>query len=143
MAVLSFTVPGMPLIYTGQEAGLNKRLLFFEKDQVDWSNLTMQKFYEGLIRLKKTDQALWNGTAGGPIAILQTSVPTKVLAFSRQKGKNQIVAVFNMSAEPVEASIQVAPAGNYQEYFSGETKKLEKGTTLKLDKWGYQIFVRK
>ncbi len=32
MAILSFTVPGMPLIYTGQEAALNKRLLFFEKD---------------------------------------------------------------------------------------------------------------
>jgi len=37
MAVLTYTVPGMPLIYSGQEAGLDKRLLFFEKDEIDWS----------------------------------------------------------------------------------------------------------
>ena len=39
-AVLSFTVPGIPLIYSGQEAGLDKQLLFFEKDTIDWSDLT-------------------------------------------------------------------------------------------------------
>ncbi len=143
MAVLTFTIPGMPLIYTGQEAGLNKRLLFFEKDQVDWSNLTMQKFYEKLIKLKKDDEALWNGTAGGALTLIQTSVPAKVLAFGREKDNNQVLAVFNMSAGPVEASLQVPQAGDYREYFSGETKTLEKGTTLKLDKWGYKIFVRK
>jgi glycosidase len=37
-AVMSYTIPGMPLIYTGQEAGNSKRLEFFEKDEVDWSN---------------------------------------------------------------------------------------------------------
>ena len=32
MAILSYTVPGMGLVYSGQEAGLDKRLRFFEKD---------------------------------------------------------------------------------------------------------------
>ena len=143
MATLSFLVPGMPLIYTGQEAALKKRLLFFEKDQVDWSNLEMQKLYQNLIKLKKENVALWNGSAGGNLAIVETSIPTKVLAFSRIKENNEVLAVFNLSAEPVEAAIQLAKDGDYQEYFSGETKKLEKGTTLKLDKWGYQVYVKK
>ncbi len=30
-AVLMYTLPGMPLIYTGQEVGLNRALEFFEK----------------------------------------------------------------------------------------------------------------
>jgi glycosidase len=143
MAVLSFTVPGMPLIYTGQEIGMKKRLLFFEKDQIDWSNQEMQQFYQKLIKLKKDEVALWNGTAGGKLSILQTSVPAKVMAFTREKDNNQVVAVFNMSAEPVEATIALSQAGDYQEYFSGDLNKLDKGTSLKLDKWGYKIFVRK
>jgi glycosidase len=36
MAVFSATVPGMPLIYSGQEDELNKRLKFFEKDVIEW-----------------------------------------------------------------------------------------------------------
>ena len=35
-AVLMATVPGMPLVYSGQEAGLDKRLEFFEKDAINW-----------------------------------------------------------------------------------------------------------
>ena len=143
MAVLSFTVPGMPLIYTGQEVGLKKRLLFFEKDQVDWSKLDMQQFYHQLIELKKEDTALWNGTAGGSVSILTTSIPAKVLAFSREKGNNQIIAVFNMSAGPVETTINLAKSGDYKEYFSGDTETLEKGTPIKLDKWAYKVFIRK
>lgn len=34
-AVLSFTLPGMPLIYNGQESRLDRRLAFFEKDPID------------------------------------------------------------------------------------------------------------
>ena len=36
MAVISFTVPGMPLIYGGNEIGLDRRLEFFEKDPIIW-----------------------------------------------------------------------------------------------------------
>jgi glycosidase len=143
MAVLTFAVPGMPLIYTGQEAALKKRLLFFEKDLVDWSKLEMQQFYQKLTKLKKEQPALWNGSAGGKLTIVQTSLPTKVLAFTRDKDKNQVLAIFNFSKEPVDAVIQPTQAGDYKEYFSGDTKTLEKGTSIKLDKWGYQVFVRK
>ena len=142
MAVFSFTVPGIPLIYTGQEAGLNRRLLFFEKDQIDWSNLEMQQFYQKLIQLKKAQPALWNGAAGGSLSIVETTKPDKILAFTREKDNNQVLAIFNLSAQPVDAILQLPKAGDYREYFSGETKTLEKGTTVKLDKWGYQIFVR-
>ncbi|MBW8324988.1 MAG: alpha-glucosidase C-terminal domain-containing protein [Prolixibacteraceae bacterium] len=142
-AALTFTIEGIPLLYSGQEAGLNKRLLFFEKDTINWSNLEMQKYYQSLISLKKSNEALWNGTAGAPMVFVETSAPRQVLAFTREKDKNQVLAVFNLSAQPVEATIQLPQAGDYQEYFSGETTTLEKGSTIKLDKWGYQVFVRK
>ena len=143
LATLTFTLEGIPLIYSGQEAGLKKRLLFFEKDTINWSNLEMQKFYQSLTSLKHNNQALWNGAAGGKMTLVETSAPEKVFAFSREKDKNQILAVFNLSVEPVDATIQLSEAGDYKEYFSGETKTLEKGSVIKLDKWGYQVFVRK
>jgi glycosidase len=142
MAVLTFTVPGMPLIYSGQETALNKRLLFFEKDQIDWSNLEMQKFYQKLIKLKKEEPALWNGAAGGPLKIVPTSLPVKVLAFTRNKGKNQVLAVYNFSKEPVDATIQLTQPGKYKEYFSGKIKKLGNGTKIHLDKWGVLVFTK-
>ena len=143
LATLTFTVEGIPLLYSGQEAGLHKRLLFFEKDTINWKNLEMQKFYQSLTSLKHNNPALGNGLAGGKMNLIETSVPEKVFAFTREKDKNQVLAIFNLSAEPVEATIQLPEAGDYKEYFSGETKTLEKGSSIKLDKWGYQVFVRR
>lgn len=143
LATLTFTIEGIPLIYSGQEAGLKKRLLFFEKDTINWSNLEMQKFYQSLVSLKKSNAALWNGVTGGPKKFVETSAPQQVLAFTREKDGNQVLAIFNLSAQPVEATIQLPQAGDYKEYFSGEEKTLEKGSTIKLEQWGYQVFVRK
>lgn len=142
-ATLTFTLEGIPLLYSGQEAGLDKRLLFFEKDTIDWNNLEMQKFYQSLIGLKHENPALWNGAAGGTMVFAETSDPVNVLAFSREKDDNQILAVFNLSPNPVEATVQIAQPGNYLDYFSGENTTLEKGPTIKLDRWGYQVFVKK
>lgn len=143
MATLTFTVEGIPLLYSGQEAGLNKKLLFFEKDTINWKNLEMQKFYQSLISLKKNNAALWNGISGGPMKFVENSTPQQVFAFTRVKDNNQVLAVFNLSANPVETNIQLPQTGNYQDYFSGETKTLEKGSTIKLDKWGYQVYILK
>jgi glycosidase len=142
-AALTFTIEGIPLLYSGQEAGLNKRLLFFEKDTINWSNLEMQKFYQKLVSLKHTNAALWNGTAGGPMVFAETSVPEKVLAFSREKDNDEVLSVFNFSAEPIDATVQIAAPGNYLDYFSGENITLEKNAVMNLGKWGYRILIRK
>lgn len=142
-ATLSFTVEGIPLLYSGQEAGLKKRLRFFEKDTIDWSNLEIQSFYQKLIKLKKEQTALWNGAAGGKLMLVENSNPARVLSFTREKDNSQVLAIFNLSAEPVEVQLQLNQTENYLDYFSGETKKLEKGTSIKLDKWAYWVLVRK
>jgi len=142
-ATLSFTVEGIPLLYSGQEAGLKKRLRFFEKDTIDWSNMEIQPFYQKLIKLKKEQVALWNGAAGGKLILVENSNPAKVLSFTREKDNSQVLAIFNLSAEPVEVQLQLNQTGNYLDYFSGETRNLEKGTSIKLDKWAYWVLVKK
>lgn len=142
IAALTFTVEGIPLIYSGQEAGLKKRLLFFEKDTINWKDLRMQVFYQSLIKLKHENQALWNGNEGAPIVFVETSVSDNVLAFTREKDTDKVLAIFNLSANPVDAILQLAQTENYKEYFSGETKILGKGTIIHLNKWGFQVFTR-
>ncbi|GET30397.1 alpha-amylase family glycosyl hydrolase [Prolixibacter sp. SD074] len=138
---LTFVVPGMPLIYSGQEAGLRKRLAFFEKDEIDWSDLSMSNFFHKLIQLKKDNNALWNGNSGGDFVTLENSAMPKVLTFSRQNNGNQVVSVFNLSPDPVSFEITGSfQEGTFKEAFTGQERTLN--GIFKLDPWGYQIFVK-
>lgn len=139
MAALYFTVPGLPLIYSGQEAGLNKRLDFFEKDEIDWSNLTKQTFYEELIQLKKNNEALWNGTAGGDIHFLPTS-NEHVLAFEREKNGNKVLVIINLSNNKVSTTVNDGlSAGEYKSYFPKAEYILEENQTIDLEAWDYLV----
>lgn len=61
-AVLTATFNGLPLIYSGQEAGLDKRLRFFDKDQILWRDHPNADLYKTLLHLKR--QTGRCGTAG-------------------------------------------------------------------------------
>src|SRR5688572_6161888 len=60
-AALCATIDGIPLLYSGQEEPLKKRLAFFEKDTIPFHNFEYEKFYSTLLNLKKKNKALWNG----------------------------------------------------------------------------------
>ena len=138
MAALTFVVEGMPLIYTGQEAGLNIMLEFFEKDQVDWSDLSMTEFYQSLIKLKKDNKALWNGAAGAPMEFMTTNQAEKVLLFKRQKENNTVVALFNLSNEAVSLTAETGLDGEFTEYFTSETITFPL-SDLELNAWEYKV----
>jgi glycosidase len=139
-AVFSFTIPGIPLIYSGQEAGLGKRLLFFEKDTIDWSNCEKQTFYEKLVDLKAENEALWNDGAGGDFTILETD-SENAFAFLREKGKNKVLAVFNFSSEESSIGFSLPGEGIFTNYFSEEKEELETQPVLEMPAWGYKIFI--
>lgn len=140
MAVLSFTLPGMPLIYSGQEVGLDKRLAFFDKDEINWDDLSMQPFYEKLIHLKKRNAALWNGSEGGDVHFLPTNNP-HVLAFEREKNGSKVVSVLNLSAENVSAAVNAdSSAGTYVSYLDNTTFDFNQEQIFDLAPWEYQIF---
>ncbi len=96
-ALLSFTLPGMPLIYGGQEGQLDRRLAFFAKDAITWAGFPRQAFYSELIALKKAHPALANGQYGAPVMLLDTGNPS-VFAFKRQLNADWVQVVVNVSA---------------------------------------------
>jgi alpha-amylase len=105
--VLSATLQNsFPLLYTGQEASLNKRLRFFEKDTVDWSGPSLAPFYTAMFDLKHRNPALANGPWGGPQTPLRTNGGDRVYAFTRTKGANTVLVAVNFGDAPVSAAYQ-------------------------------------
>ncbi|WP_421774440.1 alpha-amylase family glycosyl hydrolase [Gracilimonas sp.] len=97
-AVLSATIDGMPLIYNGQESGLDKQLEFFEKDPIEWKDYKYQDFYTTLVGLKRDTPALWNGDFGGELEFIKVPEGSEgVLAYKRQKDDSEVVVVMNFS----------------------------------------------
>ena len=98
MAVIAATFPGMPLVYGGQESGLNKMLQFFEKDTIDWQNFKHEKLYANLLAMKKKHPALHNGALGAPVEVFDAE-NHHILAFRRQKGIDVVSVQVNMSGQ--------------------------------------------
>ena len=77
MQVLCFTLPkGQPLVYTGQEIGLSRRLAFFEKDPiVDWSANEYTSFVTELVAFRHAHECLSAGEKGAPATLRSCSAP--------------------------------------------------------------------
>jgi 1,4-alpha-glucan branching enzyme len=142
-AVLSSTVPGMPLVYTGQEAGLDKRLEFFEKDQVEWKEHPFFDLYKALFELKHENKALWNGEFGGSFIRLESSDQSNIYAFVREKEDDKVVAIFNFSDQEGEYEISGKYlSGEYTVFMSDETVSLSDKETMTLKPWEYRVYYK-
>jgi glycosidase len=109
-AVLAATLPGMPLIYGGQESVLDRRLAFFEKDPIPWKTFALAPFYSALLRLKRERRALWNGAAGGAAEVLPTG-NQRLFAFRRRSGSDGLTVVVNLSGEEQPARVDGLEVG--------------------------------
>ncbi len=140
--VLSFVGEGMPLIYNGQEAGNDRRLEFFEKDPIEWQEHPIGDLYKELICLMKENSALWHSVWGATMIRVPNTSEESVLSFVRQNEENKVFAVINFSDE--EQSVQFEESlhhGSYVEYFSNEEENIDAGSVLKIEPWGYRVFV--
>ncbi|MBP5505415.1 MAG: alpha amylase C-terminal domain-containing protein [Bacteroidales bacterium] len=137
--VLCFTLPkSQPLVYTGQEIGLSRRLQFFEKDPIeDWSDNGFTDFFKKLVELKHNNPALAAGERGGSYLDIPQN-GDGIYAFSRTKGKNSVIVAVNMGTEAAHVALPLD--GEYTNLFTGETLS---GTYLApLDAAGYLVLYK-
>lgn len=140
-AVLAATMEGMPLLYNGQEAAMQKRLEFFEKDPIDWQNYAYEDFYTRLFVLKQSNDALLNGDRGGQMQRLETSANDSVYAFVRQKNEDKVLVILNLSPEQVSVRISdELLAGTYTNVFTGVAVTYTSGVELVLEPWDYNVY---
>ena len=142
-AVLCGLIKGMPLVYSGQEAGMNKVLRFFDKDTIEWKASDFREIYTKLNNLKSVNKALWNGNYGGEMVMINSDKEKSVYAFTREKDRNKIVAIFNLSPDEVEFNLESnSLAGKYKNLFSGKPVFLTIKESMKLKPWGYLVYYK-
>ena len=116
---------GMPLIYSGQEVGLNKSLRFFSRDTIDWKTPSQAEFYSKALALKKSQSSLANGGWGGNQKRIQTNNKS-VYSFSRKKGRNSVIVFLNFDNKDVQVTYKDVPKGTYTNWFNDEDVTIKK-----------------
>ncbi len=131
-AALTYFLPGIPLIYNGQEYGLNKRLEFFEKDFIAKKQSDFYEFYSNLNSLKKENNIL-DIDSEIKFEIIETN-NKNLICYKRTKNNDSMYFVANLSEESQEINTE----------FSETLKSLnsDKMISLKknsLDPWEYHF----
>ncbi|MDE7402652.1 MAG: alpha-amylase [Muribaculaceae bacterium] len=142
-AVLSYTLPGMPMMYTGQEVGFNHAFEFFENDSVipDYTPNKITAFYKKLNDLKHSQPALRAGDTGGKMIRYATASPD-IYIFERVLPENKVLTVLNLSNQELELrydSDNVPDLTGMKNWFDNSDATLP--THLK--PWEYFVFVQK
>jgi len=137
---LDYLSPGMPLIYSGMEYDLDKRLLFFEKDSFPKVAGKTFKLLEQLGALKLEHPALHSGVDRGTYKRLSTSRDENVLAFERTKKGDTVVFIANISAEYVGFT---APYnGTVKRFEDGKVKILSDTYEHRMRPWEFWILTK-
>ncbi|MBI4428811.1 MAG: alpha-glucosidase C-terminal domain-containing protein [Ignavibacteriales bacterium] len=140
--VLSFTFPGVPMFYNGDEIGNDRRLDHQEKVLIAWKdNKDFRKLYAGLALLRQTHPALREGKH----VPLKNSEGNRVYSFARKLESEDVVVVLNLSnlRKVVEIDVGGLELEQSLEYFTSGKPTLANGKLkLTLKPFDYRVFVK-
>ncbi|TIX51722.1 alpha-amylase family glycosyl hydrolase [Alteraurantiacibacter aquimixticola] len=143
MTALAFTHQGLPMVHNGQETCNAKRLEFFEKDPIDWSQgegCAYGQLLADLIAFRDANPALANGKWGAIMSQVVNDKPQQLFGWVRQQDGNKVLGLFNLSGKPVEATLADGlAAGAYTEFQTGGEVTIAAGDTVSLPAWGYRL----
>ncbi|NUM48331.1 MAG: alpha-glucosidase C-terminal domain-containing protein, partial [Anaerolineales bacterium] len=131
-ATFLLTLPGLPLIYNGQEVGLTQRPSLFDVAKLNWrlGKEDLHAFYTTLIHLRQTSPALRYGT----LEILKTDPPS-VIAYTRTTSTQRVLLLLNFSPQPAQLPLPNLTTG--QDLLTGET--LDLTADIQLEGYGYWL----
>ena len=141
-AVLTFLLDGVPMIYNGQEAGLDRRLEFFQRDPIIWPKEThpTTRLYQVMTALRHAHPAL---KTGAPMRRLDTTDNATFYVIERAVGDRRVVGILNLTAKDAKADLfDPALVGEWHDAFTGESVKLDALVPLDLKGWRYRVLVR-
>ena len=141
--VLCSVVNGMPLVYSGQEAGLNRSLKFFDKDLIEWKQHPFADLYKKLFELKHKNHALWNGEQGGVMDRIFNDKPNQVISFAREKNGDKVIPIINISKDAVKVKLNSKyQKGVYTDWFTNTKFELKGDDMIDLKPWSYLVLVK-
>lgn len=143
LTVFNFTYYGIPLIYGGEESGLDKRLKFFDKDPIQWQQQSeWYGFYKTLLALRNRNNAIAGGLESFPV-IVSGAAEKNMMGFYRKSHDAALLVFINMSKEKQHLAFDTAELkGNYKNIFTGETVLLDDGGTIELEPAAFVVLER-
>ena len=142
-AVLTFTLNGMPLIYSGQEAGNDRRLDFFNKDQITWQDHPLANVYKTLANLRKNNPALAIDGRGGKVIPFCDKTQADVFAFTRKRNDHAVLVIANLTDQSVEPMLNSHPGVHgLTDVFTGERFAHKPGEKIQLGPWQYKVYAK-
>ncbi len=137
MTALSYVMPGMPLIYSGNEYGLNHSLKFFEKDSIPKTKGKQWNLRAKLGKLKAENSALNGGKNKATYKRIPTSNDNQILIFEREKNGEKVIYLANLSNQVVSASLPIS--GEFTDYITGKKVVFDVKLSTQLQPWQYYI----
>ncbi len=139
MTALSYMLPGMPLIYSGQEYNLDHRLKFFEKDSIPKVKKSSWRLLEKLGRLKMENVALNGGKHRATFRVAESANPN-ILKLIRQKNGTSVTFVANFSGEP--QTVTGLLRGAYLDYMADKKVEFGENQEITIGKWDFEILIK-
>jgi len=138
-AMLAFTyaLPGMPLIYSGQEYGMDKRLKFFEKDSIPKSKGEFWNVHVKLGELKNQLKPLNGGKEAASYERITTTNDENIIAFEREKEGKKLIYVANFSEDPQDFKFSIS--GKFQDMMTSDDIELKTDQLHNFEPWEYKI----
>jgi glycosidase len=118
-------LPGVPLLYNGQEVESPQKLGLFAKEAIDWNRPgadSARTFYRRVVELAREHPAL----AGSEVQAVATSAPQDVIAYLRG---GRVLVLVNARNRPVTLSIEGRPVAGARDLLSGA---VQQGETVRL-----------
>ena len=134
---LIFTFPGVPLVYNGDEVGNDRQLNLMDKVDIDWEHGSeFRNFYARLAHVRREHAALREGD----YRPIWCSDSTRVLAFERRSGHDDVCVVINFSKD--RKTVQIESGNDLTEVLSEKTLSSVKGkVNLSLASYGFLILL--
>lgn len=114
-AILLFTLPGIPLIYAGQEMGEIKKPSLFEKSHLNWSmaDSEITNLYRSLVDLRKDNSCFSNGRF---VHLPTASLAGSPGAFLREDKNSVAFVITNLQKNPAKNVLVNFPAGERKRF---------------------------
>lgn len=136
LAVFACTWNGMIMVYSGQELPNKKRLKFFDRDPIEWTDrIELHHFYKTLLDLRNK-----LGQEQTEILMLNTPSDQQLLAFLKISRLQRHLVVLNLSHHQQSLELEeTVVSGVYRDVFTGMKKEAPSIKKLLMEPWSYLV----
>ena len=127
----------VPLIYSGQEEPVLRKIEFFEKDPIIFGKYERAPFYKKLLDLRRNDIAL---AADASFRKVNAGDPKAIYAYVREKNGKKVLVILNLSAsaQTLKVTDKDLMGKPYNVFMGNEEELTDKEWSI--EPWGYVVY---